>query len=431
LSASARIETIHAREVLDSRGRPTVEVEIGVAGGWTGSAIVPSGASTGSHEAIELRDRDSRRLRGRGVRCAVENVSRLIAPRLIGQDAADQAAIDALLVALDGTPDKSRLGANAILGVSLAAARAAASAMHLPLWRYLGQGRVLPIPMINIISGGLHASHNLDFQDFMIIPIGAASYSQALEMSLEAHWAVHDLLMERGLSTLKADEGGFGPALPDNRAALDLLMAAVERAGYRPGEEIAFALDVAATHFYRPEYGRYDLASDGRMCDASELIDLLAGWVADYPIVSIEDGLAEDDWAGWRELTDRLGHTLQLVGDDLFTTNPQRVRQGIGLGIANAVLVKMNQIGTLTETLEVIRLAREAGYRTVISARSGETEDSTIADLAVATSAGQIKIGSLAQSERLAKYNQLLRIEEALGAEAQFAQWRDLLPAGA
>ena len=430
MSASARIETIHAREVLDSRGRPTVEVEIGVAGGWAGSAIVPSGASTGSHEAVELRDGDLRRLRGRGVRQAVENVNRLIAPRLIGQDAANQAAIDALLISLDGTPNKSRLGANAILGVSLAAARAAAAAMRLPLWRYLGQGRVLPLPMINVISGGLHASHNLDFQDFMIMPVGAASYSQALEMSLEVHWAVHDLLAERGLSTLKADEGGFGPALPDNRAALDLLMAAVERAGYRPGEEIAFALDVAATHFYRPEQGRYDLASEGRMCDASELIDLLAGWVADYPIVSIEDGLAEDDWAGWRELTDRLGGAVQLVGDDLFTTNPQRVRQGIGQGIANAVLVKMNQIGTLTETLEVIRLAQEAGYRTVISARSGETEDSTIADLAVATSAGQIKIGSLAQSERLAKYNQLLRIEEALGADAQFAQWRDLLPAG-
>jgi len=431
LSASARIETIHAREVLDSRGRPTVEVEIGVAGGWAGSAIVPSGASTGSHEAIELRDRDSRRLRGRGVRCAVENVNSLIAPRLIGQDAANQDAIDALLISLDGTPDKSRLGANAILGASLATARAAAAAMRLPLWRYLGQGKVLPIPMINVISGGLHASHNLDFQDFMIMPIGAASYSQALEMSLGVHWAVHDLLMERGLSTLKADEGGFGPALPDNRAALDLLVAAVERAGYRPGEEIAFALDVAATHFYRPEHGQYDLASEGRMCGASELIDLLAGWVAHYPIVSIEDGLAEDDWAGWRELTDRLGRAVQLVGDDLFTTNPQRVRQGIDLGVANAVLVKMNQIGTLTETLEVIRLAGEAGYRTVVSARSGETEDSTIADLAVATSAGQIKIGSLAQSERLAKYNQLLRIEEALGAEAQFAQWRDLLPAGA
>jgi enolase len=430
LSASARIETIHAREVLDSRGRPTVEVEISVTGGRIGAAIVPSGASTGSHEAIELRDGDLRRLRGRGVRQAVENVNHLIAPRLIGHDAANQAAIDTLLISLDGTPNKSRLGANAVLGVSLAAARAAALAMRLPLWRYLGQGRMLPLPMINIISGGLHASHNLDFQDFMIMPVGATSYSLALEMSLEAHWAVYDLLLERGLSTLKADEGGFGPAFPNNRAALDLLMAAVERAGYRPGEEIAFALDVAATHFYRPEQGRYDLASEGRMCDASELVDLLAAWVADYPIVSIEDGLAEDDWAGWRELTDRLGGTVQLVGDDLFTTNPQRVRQGIDRDIANAVLVKMNQIGTLTETLEVIRLAREAGYRTVISARSGETEDSTIADLAVATSAGQIKIGSLAQSERLAKYNQLLRIEEALGAEAQFVQWRNLLPAG-
>jgi enolase len=416
--------------VLDSRGRPTVEVEISVAGGWVGSAIVPSGASTGSHEAVELRDGDLRRLRGRGVRQAVGNINHLIAPHLVGQDAANQVTIDALLISLDGTRNKSRLGANAILGVSLAAARAAASAMRLPLWRYLGQGRVLPLPMINVISGGLHASHNLDFQDFMIMPVGAASYSRALEMSLEVHWAVHDLLLERELSTLKADEGGFGPALPDNRAALDLLMAAVERAGYRPGDEIAFALDAAATHFYRPEPGCYDLASEGRMCDASELIDLLAGWVADYPIVSIEDGLAEDDWAGWRELTDRLGGAVQLVGDDLFTTNPQRVRQGVDQGIANAVLVKMNQIGTLTETLAVIRLAREAGYRPVISARSGETEDSTIADLAVATNAGQIKIGSLAQSERLAKYNQLLRIEDALGAEAQFAGWRDLSPAG-
>ncbi len=314
MSASARIETIHAREVLDSRGRPTVEVEIGVAGGWTGSAIVPSGASTGSHEAIELRDGDLRRLRGRGVRQAVENVNRLIAPRLIGHDAANQAGIDALLISLDGTPNKSRLGANAILGVSLAAARAAATPLRLPLWRYLGQGRVLPLPMINVISGGLHASHNLDFQDFMIMPVGAASYSQALEMSLEVHWAVYDLLLERGLSTLKADEGGFGPALPDNRAALDLLMAAVERAGYRPGDEIAFALDVAATHFYRPEQGRYDLASEGRMCDASELIDLLAGWVADYPIVSIEDGLAEDDWAGWRELDGSAGRRSAVGG---------------------------------------------------------------------------------------------------------------------
>lgn len=431
MNASARIEAIHAREVLDSRGQPTIEVEIGTAGGWTGSAIVPSGASTGSHEAVELRDRDPRRLRGRGVRCAVDNVNNCIGPRLIGQDAANQAAIDAFLISLDGTPDKSRLGANAILGVSLAAARVAASVMRLPLWRYLGQGKVLPLPMINVISGGLHASHNLDFQDFMIMPVGAASYAQALEMSLEVHWVVHDLLLERGLSTLKADEGGFGPALPGNRAALDLLMAAVECAGYRPGEEIAFALDVAATHFYRPENGRYDLASEGRMCEVSELIDLLAGWVTEYPIISIEDGLAEDDWAGWGDLTDRLGNTVQLVGDDLFTTHPQRVRRGIGQGIANAVLVKMNQIGTMTETLEVIRLAQEAGYRPIISARSGETEDSTIADLAVAMSAGQIKIGSLAQSERLAKYNQLLRIEEALGAEAEFARWKDLLPAGA
>lgn len=416
------IETLHAREVLDSRGRPTVEVEVRLAGGGSGRASVPSGASTGRHEALELRDGEPKRLRGRGVRRAVQHVNAIIAPQLIGRDALDQAGIDAQMIALDGTKDKSRLGANALLGVSLAVARAAAAALGLPLWRYLGgvAACVLPLPMINMISGGLHAARNLDFQDFLIVPVGARTYTQALEMSLDVYQAMQDVLTEQGLSTLKADEGGFGPALPGNRAALDLLMRAVERAGYRPGEQIAFAIDVAATHFFDPQDGRYHLLSDDRVCDAQDMIELLADWAARYPVVSIEDGLAEDDWSGWQALTSRLGGAIQLIGDDLFTTNAARLRQGIQLGAANAILVKMNQIGTLSETLEVIDLARRAGYRPIVSARSGETEDSGLADLAVATNAGQIKIGSLSQSERLAKYNQLLRIEEALGPQANF-----------
>jgi enolase len=417
------IETIRAREVLDSRGRPTVEVEVGLADGVSGLASVPSGASTGKHEALELRDGDMKRHRGRGVLLAVHNVNEIIAPQLEGQNVLDQAGIDAQLIALDGTPDKSRLGANALLGVSLAVARAAANAQRLPLWRYLGgeEARVLPLPMVNIFSGGLHAARSVDFQDFLIMPVGAETYSQALEMSLAVRHAVEDLLTERGLSTLKADEGGFGPALPGNQAAFDLLMEAVERAGYAPGEEIAFALDVAATHFYNAEEDRYYLHCENRVCTAAELIDLLADWTARYPIVSIEDGLAEDDWDGWQALTARLGDKIQIIGDDLFTTSPARLEKGIRLHAANAILVKMNQIGTLTETLAVVETARNAGYRTVVSARSGETEDSSLADLAVAVNAGQIKIGSLAQSERLAKYNQLLRIEEALGSESLFS----------
>jgi len=416
------IETIHGREVLDSRGRPTVEVEVGLTGGGWGAASVPSGASTGRHEALELRDGEPQRLRGLGVRRAVQHVNEIIAAQLIGRDALDQAGIDARLIALDGTEDKSRLGANALLGVSLAVARAAAAALGLPLWRYLGgaAARVLPLPMINMISGGLHATRNLDFQDFLIMPVGARTYTQALQMSLDVYQAMQDVLTEQGLSTLKADEGGFGPALPGNRTALDLLVQAVERAGYRAGEKIAFAIDVAATHFFDPQDARYHLRSEDRVCDASAMIELLADWAAHYPIVSIEDGLAEDDWSGWQALTARLGGAIQLIGDDLFTTNAGRLQRGIRSRVANAILVKMNQIGTLSETLDVIELARRAGYRFVISARSGETEDSSLADLAVATNAGQIKIGSLAQSERLAKYNQLLRIEEALGADAIF-----------
>jgi len=424
------IESIHAREILDSRGRPTVEVEIGLTGGVKGMASVPSGASTGRHEALELRDRDPRRLRGLGVRHAVQNVNREIAPQLVGADATDQAGLDARLIALDGTANKVRLGANALLGVSLAAARAAANAVGLPLWRYLGgtAARVMPLPMINIISGGLHAARNLDFQDFLIIPVGAQTYSQALEMSLDIYHTVPVLLAERGLSTLKADEGGYGPALPNNRVALDLLMQTIERAGYRPGDDIAFALDVAATHFFDPQDGRYHLKSDDQERDAVAMVDLLREWVAQYPIASIEDGLAEDDWRGWQALTSALGGAVQLIGDDLFTTNAERLERGIRMGAANAVLVKMNQIGTLSETLAVVDLARRAGYRPIISARSGETEDASLAHLAVATNAGQIKIGSLAQSERLAKYNELLRIEEALGAQALFAGRAILAP---
>jgi len=424
------IETVHAREVLDSRGQPTVEVEVGVTGGASGLASVPSGVSTGGHEARELRDGDMRRHRGRGVRRAVQNVNEIIAPQLAGRDPQDQAGIDAQLIALDGTADKSRLGANALLGVSLAVARAAASAVRLPLWRYLGgaAARVLPLPMVNIISGGLHAGRNpsagsgrsLDFQDFLIVAVGARTYSEALTMSLAVYHATRDLLAEQGLSTLKADEGGFGPALPNHRAVLDLLMRAVERAGYEPGEQVAFAIDAAATYFFDAEVGRYHLRTENRDCDAAGLIELLAEWALHYPIVSIEDGLAEDDWSGWQALTARLGRTVQLVGDDLFTTNAARLRHGIQRRAANAILIKMNQIGTLSETLDVIDLAKRAGYRPVISARSGETEDSSLADLAVAANAGQIKIGSLAQSERLAKYNQLLRIEEALGSQAVF-----------
>jgi enolase len=412
------IESVHAREVLDSRGQPTVEVEVTIAGGWSGRAIVPSGASTGRHEALELRDGDLRRYRGRGVRWAVRNVNETIAPELIGADANDQGSIDGRLIALDGTANKSRLGANALLGVSLGVARAVAAARSKPPWLSLGGdgAHVLPLPMVNIISGGLHAGQNLDFQDYLVVPVGAETYGQALEMSIDVYRCTRELLTERGLSTLKADEGGFGPALSGNVAPLDLLMEAVERARYEPGKDIAFAIDVAATHFFDGE--RYRLTTEGKDYDAPALVDLLATWVERYPIVSIEDGLAEDDWAGWKTLTNRLGNAVQLIGDDLFTTNPARVERGIREGVANAVLVKMNQIGTLTETLQVIGLARRAGYQTVISARSGESEDSSIADLAVATGAGQIKVGSVAQSERLAKYNQLLRIEEWLGSRA-------------
>jgi enolase len=420
------IARIHAREILDSRGNPTVEVEVHCAGGAFGRAIVPSGASTGKHEAVELRDGDPTRYGGKGVRRAVANIRDVLAPLLHGLDVTEQTRIDSLLCETDGTPNKSRLGANALLGVSLACAHAAAASRGQPLWRYLDSERAarMPLPMVNLISGGLHAGGNLDLQDFLLMPIGARSYSEALEMTVAVYRALSRVLTRHGFEgVLVGDEGGFGPRLQSNEQAIEMILQAIDGAGLKPGEQAGIALDVASTHFYQD--GRYQLRIDGgRTFDADGMIALLERWVNQYPILSIEDGLAEDDWDGWRKLTAALGGRVQLIGDDLFVTNPERLRRGIAEGVANCVLVKVNQIGTLTETLNVVRLARSAGYRAVISARSGETEDSTLADLAVATGAGQIKIGSVARSERLAKYNQLLRIEEEMGSAAPFAAWR-------
>jgi enolase len=410
------ITRIHAREVLDSRGNPTVEVEVHCARGACGRAIVPSGASTGRHEAVELRDGDPNRFSGKGVLRAVANVRDHITPHLLGQTVIEQASIDRFLCDLDGTPNKSRLGANAILGVSLACAHAAAAVRGIPLWRSLDPSAKpsLPAPMVNLISGGLHAGGNLDFQDFLLLPIGARSYSEALQMTVRVYYALAQTLSRHSFeSVLVGDEGGFGPRLRSNEQAVQLILEAIDFAGFVPGRDAALALDVAASHFYHD--GKYHLgATAGAALSADEMTDLLKRWVEQYPLLSIEDGMAEDDWDGWKTLTLALGKRVQLIGDDLFATNPERLRRGVREGIANSVLVKPNQIGTLTETLEVIALARSAGYRPVISARSGETEDTTIADLAVATGAGQIKIGSVARGERLAKYNRLLRIEEEL-----------------
>jgi enolase len=423
---NSAIARIRAREVLDSRGNPTVEVDVICRGGARGRAIVPSGASTGCHEAKELRDGDPARFGGKGVRSAVANVNSPIAARLLGMPATEQTAIDRTLCELDGTPDKSRLGANAILGVSLACAHAAAASSQLPLWRYLdGEGQAtMPLPMVNLISGGLHAGGNLDFQDFLLLPSGARSYSEALEMTGRLYRTLSAVLTAHGFEgVLVGDEGGFGPRLQSNEQAVQLSVEAIHKAGLTPGKDAALALDIASSHFFRD--GCYHLrATDGKALSADEMTAMLRRLVDEYPVLSIEDGMAEDDIDGWRKLTSALGNHAQLIGDDLFATNPERLRQGIAAGIANSVLVKVNQIGTLTETLEVIALARAAGYRPVISARSGETEDSTIADLAVATGAGQIKIGSVARSERLAKYNQLLRIEEELGPNPPFARWQ-------
>jgi enolase len=433
--SSPNIQRVQAREVFDSRGNPTVEVEVHCQGGARGRAIVPSGASTGRHEAKELRDGDPR-FGGKGVRKAVANVNDVLGPKIVGTPATEQAAIDRKLCELDGTPDKSRLGANAILGVSLACAHAAAAASEVPLWRHLNSvmasgGREpsvprLPLPMVNMISGGLHAGGNLDFQDFLLLPIGARSYSEALEMTVNVYRALASVLGKHGFeAVLVGDEGGFGPRLHNNQQAVQLIVEAIQQAGYAPGKQAALALDVASSHFHLS--GGYHLhATAGATLSSEQMVELLKDWVNDYPILSIEDGMAEDDWAGWRLLTEALGQRVQLIGDDLFVTNPERLRRGIAEGIANSVLVKLNQIGTLTETLDVIAQAQAAGYRPVISARSGETEDSTIADLAVATGAGQIKIGSVARSERLAKYNELLRIEEEMGPQPPFAQWQSL-----
>jgi enolase len=412
------IARVHAREVLDSRGNPTVEVEVTCEGGAHGRAIAPSGASTGKHEAVELRDGEDRRYAGRGTRKAVANVHLHLTPHLLGMPVTDQELVDRALCELDGTPNKSRLGANAILGVSLACAQAGAAARNLPLWRYLdpdGRAR-MPLPMVNMISGGLHAGGNLDFQDFLLLPIGADSYSAALEMTVCVYRALGATLRAHGFEgVLVGDEGGFGPRLQSNDQAIEMILKAIDKAGLKPGRDAALAVDVASTHFFRD--GRYHLkATGGKVLTVDELIAWLERWVKDYPIVSIEDGIAEDDWEGWQQLTAALGDRVLLIGDDLFVTNPGRLQRGIAAKAANSILVKPNQIGTVTETLEVIELARSAGYQVVISARSGETEDTAIADLAVATAARHIKIGSVARSERLVKYNQLLRIEEALAS---------------
>jgi len=416
------IEQVVAREILDSRGQPTVEVDVELSSGARGRAAVPSGASTGAHEALELRDGGDR-FGGKGVLTAVANVNGEIAEAVTGMCADDQRDVDALLIELDGTDDKSRLGANAILGVSLAVARAAADDVDLPLFRYLGgvNASVLPVPMMNVLNGGAHADSNVDLQEFMIVPVGAASFSECLRWGSETYQALKKLLKERGLATALGDEGGFAPNLESNEAALKLLVEAIGRAGYTPGEEIALALDVASTEFYAD--GAYNLTGEGKAYRAGEFVEYLAGLVDRYPIVSVEDGMAEDDWDGWRELTAALGGRVQLVGDDLFVTNPRRLQRGIDDGIANSILIKLNQIGTLTETLDVMGMAGRAGYTCVVSHRSGETEDAFIAALAVGSGAGQIKTGAPARSDRVAKYNELLRIEETLGEGAVYPRF--------
>jgi len=412
---------IIAREVLDSRGNPTVEVDVILEDGSKGRAIVPSGASTGAHEAVELRDGDKQRYLGKGVQKAVAAAEGEIFEALGGMDAEQQAKIDATMIALDGTPNKGRLGANAILGVSLAVAKAAAEAHDMPLYRYVGgsNARTLPVPMMNIINGGVHADNPIDFQEFMIMPVGAPSFKEGLRMGVEVFQTLKKGLKDAGHNTNVGDEGGFAPNLKDADAALGFIMKSIEQAGYKPGHDVMIGLDCASTEFYKN--GKYAYEGEGKTRDASAQVDYLADLCARYPIVSIEDGMAEDDWDGWKLLTDKIGAKVQLVGDDLFVTNEKRLKQGIDKGIGNAILVKVNQIGTLTETLAAVEMAQRAAYRAVMSHRSGETEDSTIADLAVATQCGQIKTGSLARSDRTAKYNQLLRIEQELGKEARYA----------
>ena len=414
------IVEIHAREILDSRGNPTVEVDVFLAGGAFGRAGVPSGASTGAFEAVELRDGEQKRYLGKGVLKAVHNVNNIIAPSLLEMDALDQALIDQTLIELDNTPNKGKLGANAVLGVSMAVAKAAASAVGLPLYRYLGgvNAKLLPVPMMNILNGGKHADNNVDIQEFMIMPVGAPTFSEALRMGTEVFHSLRKVLQQDGFNTAVGDEGGFAPNLPSNESALEKIVSAIEKAGYKPGEDVVLALDVAATEMYQD--GLYHLAGEGLQKTAAEMVEYYQKLAAAYPIVSIEDGLAEDDWEGWKLLTQKLGQDVQLVGDDLFVTNMERLQRGIKSATGNAILIKLNQIGTVTETLDCIRLAQQHGYNAVISHRSGETDDVTIADLAVATGAGQIKTGAPSRVDRVAKYNQLLRIEEALGQSALF-----------
>jgi enolase len=417
------ITQVHAREILDSRGSPTIEVDVTLTDGVTGRAAVPSGASTGAHEAVELRDGDPERYGGKGVLRAVEHVNGEIAAALQGMRATDQTQIDSRLIELDGTPNKSRLGANAILGASLATAHAAAATLGIPLYRYLGgtSAVTLPVPMYNILNGGKHAENSTDFQEFMVMPVGARSFTHALQIGAEVYQALKRTLHARGLSVNVGDEGGFAPSLPSNEAAIEVVLDAVAAAGYTPGVEVMIALDPAATELY--EDGRYHLDKEGRTLSSGELAALWEEWCNRYPIVSLEDGLAEDDWAGWADLTRRLGERVQIVGDDLLVTNTERLRRGIAEASANAILIKLNQIGTLTETMQAVETAKRARWASVISHRSGETEDTTIADLAVATNAGQIKTGAPARSERVAKYNRLLRIEDELGSAARYAGW--------
>lgn len=414
---------VFAREVLDSRGNPTIEVEVELDSGVFGRAIVPSGASTGEHEAIELRDKDDSRYLGKGVSLAVENVNTVIAPRVIGRDAAAQVELDNLLLELDGTPNKGKLGANAILGVSLAICRAAAEAIGLPLYRYIGGvgAKVLPVPMMNILNGGSHADNTVDIQEFMIFPKGAGSFKEALRWGAETFHHLKKILKERGLSTSVGDEGGYAPNLSSNEEAFQVITQAIKNAGYEPGKDIMFAIDAASSEFYDKEKNLYILAGEGKELDAAGMVELYKSWVEKYPLVSIEDGLDENDWDGWAKLTAELGGKVQLVGDDLFVTNTERLGKGIKENVANSILIKVNQIGTLTETLAAIDMATRASYTSVVSHRSGETEDTTIADLVVATNAGQIKTGSLSRTDRIAKYNQLLRIEEELGSAAVYA----------
>jgi len=416
------ISDIYAREILDSRGNPTIEVEVYTESGGFGRAGVPSGASTGAFEAVELRDKDASRYMGKGVQNAVDNVNNIIAPEIIGRDALDQVLIDNLLIELDGTPNKAKLGANAILGVSIACAKAAADTLGLQLHQYLGgvNGKVFPVPMMNILNGGQHADNNVDIQEFMVMPVGACCFKEALRMGTEVFHSLKGVLKSKGLSTSVGDEGGFAPNLSSNEEALATIVEAIEKAGYVPGKDIMLALDVAATDLYDPETKIYSLEGEGRKFTQAEIVDFYAALVDKYPIISIEDGMNEEDWEGWKMLTEKLGGRIQLVGDDLFVTNTERLKKGIDMKVANSILIKLNQIGTITETLDAIEMAERAGYTAVISHRSGETDDTTISDLVIAVNAGQIKTGAPSRIDRVAKYNQLLRLEDALGSAAQY-----------